>query len=97
MDEYQMLQTQIEKLSLAKTANQRSIIEKGVLLWGGRLTVKVREVEGKLARQLTWLESNIDHPKQDERFDEWQALLRWYEQSCNLLASASVAGMAVAA
>ena len=88
MDELQMLQTQTKKLGTLLTDDHRRVVEQAVMLWGVRLYRKTAETANTLERQLVWLETHNDHPKQGERFAEWERLLRWYETACQELAHA---------
>lgn len=85
MNELTQLRTQLTKLANARTDRQRAVIEKSVLLWGTRLYRWTKDTEGLLERQLAWLDA---HPTNDQRFDEWTALLKQYEQAIDLLRTA---------
>jgi hypothetical protein len=79
------LEKAITDLSTCATPWQIPSREKAVLLYGGRVTVWVRDIQETLTKQLHWLD---EHPDNDQRHDEWVALLRQYERAVDLLVEA---------
>jgi hypothetical protein len=96
MYDLERLESAIEKLSTCPKW-QRRVIEKEILLRGGRVYQWTKETTDLLSRQLRWLDTQTESPTYEDRFTAWTKLLHEYERACDALAAAAGLEIGVAA
>lgn len=97
MDSIDHLEKAIHELSTCVTPWQRPSREKAVLLYGARVRTWTQEIYTVLDKQLRWLDTHVDSPTYEQRFGEWETLLRDYERSVRALNAAAGLNIGVAA
>jgi hypothetical protein len=96
MYDLERLESAIEKLSTCPKW-QRRVIEREILLRGGRVYHWTKEVTVLLSKQLQWLDKQVGSPTYEQRFASWLDLLHEYERACDALAAAAELQIGVAA
>jgi hypothetical protein len=96
MHEVIRLRSAMVKLASCKPY-ERAAIEKEILIRGSRVSTWIRETYGLLDKQLSWLDLNETAPSYEQRFREWETLLRDYGQACDVLTEAKALNVGVAA
>ena len=96
MHEIERLEGAIAKLSTCRDWEERPI-QKEILLRGERVYQWVQETTVLLTRQLRWLDTQLDSPTYEQRFNQWHELLKQYERACDALAVAESLKIGIAA
>jgi hypothetical protein len=96
MHEVIRLRTAITKLATCKSY-ERKAIEKEILIRGSRVSEWTRSTYGLLDKQLTWLDQNTEAPTYEQRFTQWESLLKEYGDACEALIEADAVNVGAAA
>ena len=82
------LRLAVAKMEHLTDERMRPVIAREIDRWGVQVHREIETMYSRLERQFVWLGSHVGDAKYEERFTQWERLLRDYETACKLLLEA---------